>query len=197
MSRIFKMMLAVAVLTGLVAVNQSYADLTNTATTHVRVVVSPNVSLSAVLPTIDAGTIQTGPFSAIIGFRVDANLQEVSFFVAASALYKGNDPTNSTVSPIPVDLGAGALIQPANGNATGGHSNTAAFIGSPGPVVQGFPTSVTETVQYSSSQNNHFSQNVNVTVGWIQNDPERPTGEYSGVVQLTAVVIPLTPLGGA
>jgi hypothetical protein len=49
---------------------------------------------------------------------------------------------------------------------------------------------VTETKAYESSQNNHFSQNVNVVVTWNQDDPEKPMGEYSGCVRLTALVLP-------
>jgi hypothetical protein len=173
----------------LAAVVPAFADLNGSASVHVRVLVNPNVAISAVAPTVDAGTVQTGNFTASIDFTVDANKQEVSFQVDASPLFKGNDPTETIVTPIPLNLSAGALIQPINGNATGGHSNTAAFTG-PGPTIQGFPTSATEVVQYSSSQNNHFSQNVNVKVTWNQGDPELPTGEYSGVVQITALLLP-------
>jgi hypothetical protein len=173
----------------LAAVVPAFADLSGQATAHVRVLVNPNVAISAVNPTIDAGTVQTGNFTASIDFKVDANKQEVSFQVDASPLFKGNDPTSTIVAPIPVNLTAGVSIQPANGNATGGHSNSAAFTGK-GAAVQGFPTSATEVVQYSSSQNNHFSQNVNVKVTWAQGDPELPTGEYSGVVQITALLLP-------
>jgi hypothetical protein len=174
----------------LAAVVPAFADLSGQATAHVRVLVNPNVGITAVNTTIDAGTIQTGNFTASIDFKVDANLQEVSFQVDASPLYKGDDPTSTIVLPIPLNLSAGALIQPANGNATGGHSNVAAFSGGTGPIIQGFPTSATEVVQFSSSQNNHFSQNVNVKVVWNQGDPELPTGEYSGIVQVTALLLP-------
>jgi len=184
----FKGLLAAAVLASLAGM--SFGDTSGSATAAVRVLVNPNVGISAVNPTVDAGTVQTGDFTAGIDFQVDANQQEVSFYVAASALYKGDDPTSTQVNPIPLNLSAGVLVQPANGNATGGHSNTLVFLSSPGPVVNGFPTSQTETAQYSSSQNNHFSQNVHVTVTWTQGDPELPTGEYSGVVQLTALILP-------
>ena len=172
------------------AVGPAFADLSGAAISHVRVLVNPNVAIVPVLSTVDAGTVQTGNFTASIDYQVDANLQEVSFQVDASPLYKGDDPTSSIVHPIPLNLSAGVLIQPANGNATGGHANVAAFSGGTGPIVQGFPTAATEVVQYSSSQNNHFSQNVNIKVVWNQNDNELPTGEYSGVVQLTALLLP-------
>jgi hypothetical protein len=41
---------------------------------------------------------------------------------------------------------------------------------------------------FGSGQNNHFSQNVTVTPTWNQTNPELPTGEYSGLVTLTAVI---------
>ena len=180
--------IALAVLSILAFGVGANADLQNSAVANVRVLVSPNVSIAPVSPNIDAGSVQTGPFTASIDFTVDANKQEVSFFAEASDLFKGDDPTNTTVAPLPVNLSTGVLVTPANGNATHGHGNTMAFIGSTGGVVNGFPTHMTETVQFSSSQNNHFSQNVNVKVAYTQPDPEQPTGEYSGVVRLTAIV---------
>jgi hypothetical protein len=182
--------LCVAAAALLAAVVPAFADLSGQATAHVRVLVNPNVGIAAVNPTIDAGSVQTGDFTASIDFRVDANKQEVSFQVDASPLFKGNDPTQTIVNPIPLNLTAGVLIQPINGNATGGHSNMAKYTGTTGPIIQGFPTTPTEVVQFSSSQNNHFSQNVNVKVTWTQGDPELPTGEYSGVVQVTALLLP-------
>lgn len=187
MNRMFKFFVAAAAMA--VWTTSSFADLTGSATAHVRVNVSPNVAIQAVNLTIDAGSVQTGDFTATIDYRVDANKQEVSLWSAVSPLFKGNDPTNLDVVPIPINLSAGVNMQPANGNATGGHSNTAVYLGA-GPTVDGFPTMLTETVEYSSSQNNHFSQNVRVIVTWTQDDDERPTGEYSGVVQLTALLLP-------
>jgi hypothetical protein len=161
----------------------------NSASCHVRVMVAPNVTMSSVASTVDAGSVQTGNFTATCVFRVDANMQIVSFFAEASPLYKGNDPTNTDVAPIPLNLSAGILLQPANGNAMGGLDNNLAY-GSATGVCDGFPTVVTETKAYESSQNNHFSQNVNVVVTWNQDDPEKPMGEYSGCVRLTALVLP-------
>ena len=190
-SLFFAMAVALALIVPVFASDSQGANSAQ-AMVHVRVFVNPNVAVSAVNQTVDAGAVQTGNFTASIDFQVHANLQEVSFQVSASPLFKANDPTQTIIAPIPLNLTAGAVIQPLNGNATGGHSNTAAFTGT-GPVVLGFPTWTTEVVQYSSAQASRFSQNVNVKVTWNQGDPELATGEYGGVVQLTALVLPIVP----
>ena len=52
---------------------------------------------------------------------------------------------------------------------------------------------MTESLRFESSQNNHFSQDVFVTVTWIQIDPEQPTGEYSGRVRIIVFLGQLSP----
>jgi hypothetical protein len=58
----------------------------------------------------------------------------------------------------------------------------------------GFPTQRSETIGFESSQNNRFSQDVTVTVCWDQDDDEKPMGEYSGVVKLTSMIFPSSPV---
>jgi hypothetical protein len=193
--RYIKFLMAAAVVACLVGAATSSADLSNGAVVIVRMTVAANVAIHPVNVNVNIGSFQIGDLTASIDYQVDANKQEVSFFVEASSLYKGDDPTNLTVAPLAVNLSKGVLVSPANGNATGGHGNTLAFSGGTGALVPGdagqlFPTSKTETVQFTSSQNNHFSQNVNIKVTWTITDPEQPTGEYSGVVKLTALVAP-------
>jgi hypothetical protein len=48
---------------------------------------------------------------------------------------------------------------------------------------------MTESIIFESAQNNHFSQQVDLVVWWIQDDPEKPMGEYSGCVGMTAWVV--------
>jgi hypothetical protein len=184
MKRLLFVVLALAFCAGF-----AMADLSGSASCHVRVIVDPNVTMGAVASTVDAGSVQTGDFTATCVFRVDANKQIVSFYAEASPLYKGNDPTNSDVAPIPLNLSAGILLQPDNGNAMGGLSNVLSY-GTATGVCDGFPTVLTETKAYESSQNNHFSQNVTLVVSWNQDDPEKPMGEYSGCVRLTALLLP-------
>jgi len=183
-----KLFTLVALLSALALASASYAELSGSAVAHVRVVVSPNITITIPSPNVDAGSVQMGDFTATIQYRVDANKQEVSFYAEVSKLYKADDPQGTSVVPIPINLSEGVELKPANGNATGGHSNVMAFT-TVGSTVEGYPTEQTEAVEYSSSQNNHFSQLVTVKVTYIQDDPERPTGEYSGVVKLTAFIV--------
>ena len=185
MKRLLIVALALTMVVGYAA-----ADLSGSSSRHIIVLVAPNVTLdSDSSSTVDAGSVQTGDFTATCVFRVDANKQIVNFYAEASPLYKGNDPTNQDVAPIPLNLPAGILLQPANGNAMLGLGNVLAYTDQTG-VCDGYPTVVTETKAYESSQNNHFSQDVTVVVTWNQDDPEKPTGEYSGCVRLTALLFP-------
>jgi hypothetical protein len=137
---------------------------------------------------VDAGTVQTGEFCATITFRVDANLQQVCLLVEASPLYKGDDPNGEEVPPIPLDLSSGVEISPTNAYPLGGRDKIASYLED--SMIGNFPAKKTESICYESSQNNHFSQDVLVTVCWNQDDPEKPTGEYSGKVRLTALLLP-------
>ena len=167
----------------------SYADTSGDAEATVYVKVDPNVSVGANTPIVSAGTVQTGDFSATIEFRIDANMQFVNIYVEASQLYKGDDPTEPTVPPIPLNLSEGVTIAPTDANPVDGGSNVATYVG-PGSPVGDYPTELTETITFESSQNNHFSQDVLVTVTWNQDDPEKPTGQYSGKVRMTVLVLP-------
>lgn len=176
------------VLVAIAAMSIAYADVTARATRTVYATIDPNVTLAPLATVeINAGTYQTGPITAQVGFRVDANKEQVCFFVEASALYKGADPTDATVLPIP--LATGVIITPTDAGPFPGYTNAASFIGVGAPI-DGFPTVKSETICFESSQAGHFSQNVNVTVGWNQNDPELPTGIYTGKVGLTALLLP-------
>ena len=163
-------------------------DTEGDATATVFVVVDPNVAVTAGTPIVDAGTVQMGQFCATIRFRVDANLQQVSLSVEASDLWKGDDPLGTEVLPIPLDLSAGAVIAPTNAMPLAGGSTTASYTGD--TQIGNFPAKSTELIAFESSQNNHFSQDVFVTVCWNQDDPEKPTGEYSGKVKLNCILLP-------
>ena len=187
MKKVLVILLALALCAGLATATR--ADTEACASCHVFVTVDPNVGVQPLLSSVDAGSVQTGDFSATCIFRVDANKQEVTFQVEASDLYKANDPTGSEVAPIPLNLSAGVEVKPVNGNATGGATNILAYTDETA-TCNGFPTLKTVQQEYSSSQNNHFSQDVSVKVTWNQDDPERPTGEYSGCVKLCAFLEP-------
>jgi hypothetical protein len=180
-------LLAVLAVVGLTTA--TYADLESAAVAKVYATVNPNVAVNYDNGVVDAGTIQTGLIYADIIFRLDANKESVLIFVEASDLWKGDDPTNNEVLPIPLAAAEGAVIDPANANPLGSGSNVASFIGT-GSDVMGFPTQLSATIGFESSQNNRFSQDVTVTVAWDQDDDEKPMGEYSGVVKLTSMIIP-------
>jgi hypothetical protein len=174
-------------LTGIVVAVRG--DTEGSASAHVFVNVDPNVGVQASTAIVDAGTVQTGDFSATIDFRVDANLQVVTFYAVASPLFKGDDPLGTEVPPIPLNLSEGIEIDPDNANPLEGGSQVAAFISGSNEDIDGFPGVPTEQITFESSQNNHFSQNVRLTVTWNQDDPEKPTGEYSGKVKLWALLL--------
>ena len=87
---------------GLLLVGAAFADSTGVATGHVYVNVVSNIAVSVITSNVDLGSIQTGLFPGEITFRIDANQEAVAFSVAATQLYKGDDPTNPTVAPIPL-----------------------------------------------------------------------------------------------
>ena len=159
--------------------NRSHGE----AVATVLVTVNPNVTVGVIGSVVDAGTIQTGEFEAQIRFRVDANQQQLFIQVEATPLYKGDDPLDNTVEPIPLALSVPVIIAPTDAAPMDGLPN-AIPLSVTGSGIGDFPSMMTASLRFESSQNNHFSQDVFVTVTWDQIDPEQPTGEYSGRVKL-------------
>jgi hypothetical protein len=163
------------------------ADEFSSASTRVFVTVNPNVGVDADLAVWDLGTVQTGDFSAVITWRVDANSQFLDLALEASNLYKGDDPLNDEVAPIPLNLSDEAEVDPANGNESNSGDNLLDWTGGTGEI-DSYPTFLTEFGNFESSQNGHFSQSVVTTIYYSQDDPEKPQGQYSGVVRLLAMI---------
>ena len=165
----------------------AYADLTSSATANVAVHVVENVAVGVVTSVVDFGNIQTGAFGGPIIFRIDANVQELNLTVAVSNLYKDDAPTSPYF--IPIDAAAGVGVAPVIGSELPtGEDNRLAYDAAPifvGP----YAGLATVLGRFGSGQNNDFSQEVVVTPSWIQPDNELPTGEYSGLVTLTAVIL--------
>ncbi len=180
------MISAAALVSGLAA-SAAFADLESSASSHVWVDVDPNIG---VLSTgmVDLGSVQTGDFAGTIIFRVDANNEDVFLTCGASPLYKGDDPLGTEVTPIDVNLSEGCDVVPANGKRMEGLPNNLSF-GTEQEIIDGFPLTKTEQGHFESSQNGHFSQEVTVSVTWMQPDPEKPQGEYSGVVALWGAIL--------
>lgn len=168
----------------------AYADHESNAVAHVFVEVDANIGVLALAPHLDIGSVQTGTFCGMIPFRIDANTQKVKLGAAASHLFKGDDPDSVHVDPILLDLDAdeaGIDCIPHNGNPVGGHSHRLLF--TQGETIEGFPGMRTESWIFESAQNNHFSQQVDLVVTWLQDDPEKPMGEYSGKVKMYAWIV--------
>ncbi len=181
-----KKLFLVAAALSLLFVTAARADLESSAVAHVYVNVSENVGVQASTPIVDAGSIQTGDFTATAQFSVQANQEQLQLLVDASDLWKGDDPTNTDVSPIVVKTSEGADVKAANGNPLAGQSTVLPFVGT--DTVNGFPTQKTAVRTYESSQNGIWNQLVTVKVTYNQPDPLKPKGEYSGVIRLTAMM---------
>ncbi len=167
----------------------AYADTQGAATASVTVNVNPNVSLSAKTPLVNAGTIQTGDFFAQVTWTVGANLEQVSFFLEASDLYKGDDPVNISVAPIALNTNKPAEFAPQFGSELNAGDNKAVWVTGAGAPIGAYPTKKTETAIFESSQNGHYSQDVSTKIWFVQPDPEKTVGQYSGKVRLTALLM--------
>lgn len=187
----------VVMVLSLVSIGIASADETASATAHVYMNINPNISVQAIDANVDAGTLQTGDRSVPITFRIDANTEAVKMSTLVTKLYKGDDPRNTEVAPIPVNLSSGVVIQPDNANPLNGGSNVAQFTGQ-GSVTNSkgtFEGELTEEIIFESSQDGHFSQNVEVTPTWTNSDHEKPMGQYSGYVVLYSAVVVTLPTG--
>lgn len=162
------------------------ADTEGHAIAHVYVVVDPNISVGVLTPNVDLATVQTGVIPGYFTFRVDANVEQAAFCVAASYLYKGDDPTDPEVAPIPLDREAGVDIQPTDANPVQGGGYNADY--EEQWLYEGFDGWMTGYILYESSQAGYFSQDVYVSIWWNQDDPEKPQGEYSGWVSFWAFI---------
>jgi hypothetical protein len=171
---------------------------------HVYVIVDSNITIGGLGTTapdqvpgggtgiVSLGRMQTGLVCGNIAWRVDANTEAVRFSLAASDLWKGDDPVGATVLPIPLYLEGGVDFDIEFGGPAFGQSGHMAF--SSEGFIGDFPVWSTKYLTFESSQNGHFSQYVFTHVCWYQDDAEKPTGQYSGVVALWGFVVP--SLGG-
>ena len=162
------------------------------ASCHVFVDVDANIAVGVLSPYINLGSIQTGEFSGTIPFRVDANTEQVRISAEVTKLYKGDVAPDTTgfvdVDPIIILPYSTVDIIPYMGNPTGGDDNHAKY--NRLAVIDGFKGFGTQSIVFESAQNNHFSQQVDLIVWWLQDDPEKPMGEYSGKVKMFAEVVP-------
>lgn len=186
-----------SLVTGLLVVGMASvcsADLTNNATARVHVKVDPDIAVSALTPNVDMGSIQRGTITGLVDFRVDANQQYVQLSVAASNLFKGDDPvyaaSGAPDAVAPIALVPSATIHPDNGtNPATGESTVKVPLSLQG-AIGAYPSLGSEPVIFEAASNGHFSQVVHTAFSWTQPNVEKPAGDYSGVVRLTAAILP-------
>ena len=186
-----KKVLAVLFVAALVVVfaSPSMADLAGFSKKKVFVNVDPDVSVSSGTTgssPINLGSIQRGLIHGTVSFRVDANREQVALQVLATDLYKGDDPFNTDVAPILLCVGEPVVIRPSNANPINSGSNEASAVGP--DFIDSWPATKFESITFESSQNGHFSQAVDVSVCWNQDQVEKPVGQYSGYVKLSALI---------
>jgi hypothetical protein len=134
------------------------------------------------------GRIGMGEVCGTLQWRIDANQENVRFTVGASDLWKGGDPRQPGARPIPLLREGGVEMDVEYGGPIRGQDRYARFTGQ--TTQGGFPMFVTESITFTSSQAGRFSQYVTTSLCWNQSDPEKPKGQYSGIVYLWVVVLP-------
>ena len=178
------------------------ADTSGHGEQHVYVIVDSNISIgggSSEYPEppggngndiqyVDLGRVQTGLFCGWLRWRVDANTEAVRFCLAARDLWKGDDPIGATVLPIPLYTEGGVEFDIEFGNPVGAQSPVRPFVAN--TTIGDFPAFQTDYVTFESSQSGHFSQYLTTHLCWYQDDPEKPEGQYSGVVQIWGFIVP-------
>ncbi len=172
-------------------VHPLHAEMRSSAVASVFVNVVPNVSVAAKTSVVNAGIIQTGQksdFSATIVFSIAANSMKVKMYLEASDLYIGDNPTSTAVAPIPVDTAKSAGISMQSGQ-TGGKPRNAAWAGA-GADILSYKTKSTEIVEFETSRQGSFNEDVACTIFYTQPDPSKPVGQYGGKVRLVTMITP-------
>jgi hypothetical protein len=186
---------ALALVSGLLLIaSAAMADTSNSALARIHVKVSPDIAVSTITPNVDMGSVQRGIVTGLVDFRVDANQQYVNLSVAASALFKGDDPvyafSGAADAVLPINVVPTATIQPDNGtNPATGLAKVAVPLTITG-LSGAYPTLGSAPVTFEAASNGHFSQVVHTAFTWNQDSVEKPAGDYSGVVVITAALLP-------
>lgn len=180
---------AVLLLTVCVCGAQASTEPMSSATSHVWLTVNPTIGVQAITGSVNLGTLKTGEIYAPVTFRIDANTQFVNMSAIVTNLYKGDD--GSSQYSIPVVTSKAVEVTPDMGHATNPHADELAYV-SHGQVSTpngSFMGHTTEVVTFESSENGHYSMNVDLTPTWNNSDQELPRGEYSGFVTLFSSVV--------
>lgn len=133
----------------------------------------------------------TGFIEGWATFVVHSNVQEYGIGCSVSKLYKGGSPLEGGFEaslhddPIEVYQDYGCYIDVANANPVGGGSKFVSFVESVN--ISGFAFRQSEIRRF------HFNhpeptQNVTLKVKWLQDDPAKRLGQYSGFIKLTTII---------
>lgn len=184
----YTMMIAAALV---LSTSPAMADQQDSGACQVLVNIVSNVSVSPDAPTVTVDNIQTGLIDVSCVFNVQANVQLLDLSVQASDLYKHSDSSYT----IPLNIEPDSVdVQNEQGEPVGGASTTLTFDPALTSTVtangRDYPAIGTPNKTYGSGQGELWDQQVTVAVSWNQGDNTLPTGQYSGAIQLTAMVTP-------
>ena len=164
-----------------------WAGLEGEAKARVYGRVQPSVAVGVLNASISLGAVETGDFSGIIGFRIESNADCIGIWAAASNLYKGGNPLDPEVAPLPVLQSEGIWIDPVSAAPLNGAARKADYTGA--AQINGFAGYITGRIDFESSQIARFSQDVYLTVHWTQPDAAKPRGQYSGQVAIYCLIV--------
>ncbi|MBA3016511.1 MAG: hypothetical protein KKD63_04795 [Proteobacteria bacterium] len=154
-----------------------------TATTSYEV--DTQIAVQALTPTVFLTATGGGEISGTVEFGVEANVSTVRLFLENTPLYYERDD-NGEVPPIPLNRGAGVIIETQDAVPRSHIANYE----KDGELVSDLPSLQTETVTFTSQQGYIFSQRLQVTISWTQNEQILPAGTYTGKMRLTCLVEP-------
>ncbi len=138
--------------------------------------------IELVLPAI------TGEITSSAEFGVEGNTPRVLMYVEATALYFKGDIANQAVAPIPLQERNGVEIDAQGATVENQGGTRVPFVG-PGDVVDQYPTKKTGEITFKSSDPYTFIHPVIVTLTWLQENPNKPAGQYKGKIKLTCMAL--------
>jgi len=173
--------------------NSGSPSVSGNAVAAAYVVVNPSLSVQSSTPSVNMGTLATGSATAMFTWRIDTNQESVNFYIEATNLYKGDDPTSTLVPPIAINLGVPAHFSADNANPFSSSTSDPQWTSTPGVPIPGnngasFPTVASGVVCFESSQSGVFSQNVYTTITYLNTNAEQPQGQYGGRVRFTVLL---------
>lgn len=161
----------------------------SSALTEPRLEVPVRISVVARKPTIEFVLPSvTGEIATTAEFGVEGNTPRALMFVEATALYFKGDVDNLSVAPIPLHVSAGVEIDAQGATVENQAGTKVSYVGS-GDVVDRYPTKKTGDIVFKSSDPYTFVHPVFVTLTWLQEDPNKPAGQYKGKVKLTCMAL--------